>query len=99
MGRRGGNMTGLAPIEGGEEEGTAIKPTLAKANKSSWGIAQCAYFPRNRFSGNILLVPFYKGIQRGKNTSHIHKVDLGLDAVAPIVFAKILPKELIDMAG
>jgi hypothetical protein len=54
---------------------------------------------RSWFSGNILIVPFYKGIHRGKNTSHIYKVDLGFDAVAPMVFAKILPKELIDMAG
>jgi len=55
--------------------------------------------PRSRFSGNILFVPFFKGFQRGKNTSHIYEVDPGFDAVAPMVFAKILPKELIDMAG
>ncbi len=54
---------------------------------------------RCQFSGNILFVHLDEGIQRGKNTLHIHKVDLGLDAVAPMVFAKILPKELIDMAG
>ena len=54
---------------------------------------------RGWLSWKILLIPLYKGIQRGKNTSHIHKVGLGLDAIAPMVFAKILPKELIDMAG
>jgi hypothetical protein len=32
------------------EEGTAIKTILAKANKSSWEIVQCAYFRRSWFS-------------------------------------------------
>lgn len=40
-----------------------------------------------------------EGIQRGENTSHIDNVDLGLDAVAPIVFANILSKELTNMTG
>ena len=55
-------------------------------------------FSRSFFSGNIL-VPFYEGIQRGKNTLHIYDVDLGFDAVTPMVFAKVLPKELVDVAG
>jgi hypothetical protein len=57
------------------------------------------FLARSPFSGNILFVPFFKGFQRGKNTSHIYEVDPGFDAVAPMVFAKILAKELIDMAG
>ena len=53
---------------------------------------------RSGFLGNILFVPFCKGIHRGENTSHIDQVDLGLDPLAPMIFTKILPEELIDMA-
>ena len=99
MERRGGNMTGRAPTKGKAKENTAINPILANATEGSREIVQSNYFPRSWFSGNILFVPFAKGIQSGKNTSHIHKVGLGLDTAAPMIFAKILPKELIDMAG
>jgi hypothetical protein len=51
------------------------------------------------FLGNIFFPQFDKGVQRGKNTLYIHKVGIALDAVAPMVFAKILSKKFIDMAG
>jgi hypothetical protein len=49
--------------------------------------------------GNIFFLQFDKGVQRGKNTLHIHNVGIALDAVASMVFAKIPSKKFIDMAG
>lgn len=48
---------------------------------------------------NILFVQFGKSLQSGKDTLHIHQVNVAFDAVAPVVFAKILPKKLKDLAG
>ncbi len=55
--------------------------------------------PVGCFLGNIFLVQFDKGVQRGKDTFDIHKVGTALDAVAPMVFAKILSEKFIDMTG
>jgi hypothetical protein len=54
---------------------------------------------RRCFLGNIFFLQFDKRAQRGKNTLYIHKVGIALDAVAPMVFAKITSKKFIDMAG
>src|SRR4030043_598013 len=48
---------------------------------------------------NILLIQFSKSIQSRKNAFHIHQVSFALDAVAPMVFAKILFKKFVDMTG
>jgi hypothetical protein len=42
------------------EEGAAIKSILAKANKSSWEIVQCAYFPGAGFHEIFSLFPSTK---------------------------------------
>ena len=42
------------------EEGRAIKPIFAKANKSSWEIVQCAYFPGAGFHEIFSLFPSTK---------------------------------------
>ena len=98
-------MAGKEKLEAGKESwreeakgGTATNLFLAAVNESSGEIVQ-APIPRRWLSRNIVFVPFNKGIQRRKNTFHIHKVNLGLNAVAPMVFAKVLPKELVDVAG
>jgi hypothetical protein len=77
---------------------TAIKP-IERKHSGAPGSSSMSVFPRGFFSGPILLVPFDKGIQRGKDAPHVHQVGLGLDAASPVVFAKILPEELIDMAS
>jgi hypothetical protein len=46
MGRRGGNMTGLAQIEEEAAEAMAIRPILANANENSGEIVQRGCFPR-----------------------------------------------------
>jgi hypothetical protein len=58
MERRDRNLTAYDKEE--TEEGTAIKPILAKANKSPWEIVQCAYFPGTGFHDKFSLFPSTK---------------------------------------
>jgi len=63
MGRRGENMTGLAPIEEVAEEGIAIRPILANANENSGEIVQCAYFPGAGYQEIFSLFPSTKAFK------------------------------------
>ena len=60
MERGDGNLTAMPTIKEETEEGTAIKPILAKANESSWEIVQCAYFPGAGFQEISSLFPSTK---------------------------------------
>jgi len=100
MERRGGNMTRTATIETVvTEEDTTIKPVLANTSESSGEIIQTAHFSRVVFLGNILFLLFDKGIQSGENTFYVQNIGIALDAVSPMVFAKVLSKEFIDIAS
>jgi hypothetical protein len=72
------------------------KAYLADTNECS---REIGLFPGGWVLGDISFVQFDKGVQRGKNTFNIHNVGTALDAVASMVFAKILSKKFIDMAG
>jgi len=63
MERRGGNMTGLVPIEEEAEESMAIRPILANANENSGEIVQCAYFPRAGYQEIFSLFPSTKAFK------------------------------------
>ena len=65
MGRRGENMTGLAPIEEEAEakEGMTTKPILANENESSGEIVQWAYFPRAGYQEIFSLFPSTKAFK------------------------------------
>ena len=65
MGRRGENMTGLAPIEEEAEakEDMTIKPVLANVNESSGEIVQFAYFPRAGYQEILSLFPTTKAFK------------------------------------
>jgi len=51
-------MTSMVRVQA--EENTTIKPILAKANKSSWEIVQCAYFSGAGFHEIFSLFPSTK---------------------------------------
>jgi hypothetical protein len=62
-GRRGGNTTGLAPIEEEAEEGMAIKPISANAEESSGEIVRSAFFPGAGFQEILSLFPSTKAFK------------------------------------
>jgi len=67
-------------------------------DEEEWGVTE-QQEERKYFLGNIFFLQFDKRVQRGKNTLHVHNVGIALDAVAPVIFAKIPSKKFIDMAG
>ncbi len=83
---RGGNAK--------DAEGTILTAWIKVPGGSSTGV-----FRRSWFSGNVFFALLDKGIQRGKDASDIDNVNSGSDAVASMVFAKILSEVLIDVAG
>ena len=73
-------------------------PFVHPADEEEGGVTE-QQEERKGFLGNIFFPQFDKRVQRGKNTLYVHNVGIALDAVAPVIFAKILSKEFIDMAG